>query len=79
MIQRNNLSVDDNIYIYIYIYILKYLDDQAMLSRPKTVDSEAVLQDIRANPVSDQASLVSHSPVWFVMFKISAKVSGAAE
>ena len=61
----------------------KNLDDQVRFGRPKTINSEAVLQAIEANQSSStqeyQASLASHKPVWFAILVTSAKVSRASK
>ena len=50
----------------------KNLENQVRSGKPKTVDSEAVLQEIGVNRTSSigesQASLASYCPVWSVTF-----------
>ena len=60
----------------------KNLDDQTRSGRPKTVDSEAMLQAIEVIPTSNTQSIkwACHlSSVWFVTFTTLAKASGAVE
>ena len=60
----------------------KNLNKQARSNRPKTMDSEDVFQAVETNLVTlgeYQVSSVSHSPVWFITFTTSAKVSRVAK
>ena len=58
----------------------KKIDDRAKSVRSKNVDSEPLLRQIRWVALREyQANSVSHGPVRFVTYMISAKASGAAE
>ena len=61
----------------------KHLNDQSSSGRPKTVDSETVLQITEANLEGStprvSGELVSHSSVWLVTFTISANAFKAAK